>query len=70
MLEEFVRRVKDKRCWLIIGEGCAHEEALKMKEMILGALPNAEFLFQKQINATLAINTGPGLVGVMTFVDP
>ncbi len=70
MLEEFVKRVKDKRCWLVIGEGYAHEEALKMKEMILRALPNAEFLFQKQINATLAINTGPGLVGVMTFIEP
>ena len=70
MLEEFVKRVKDSHCWLVIGEGCAHEEAEEMKEMILEKLPNAEFLFQKQINATLAINTGPGLVGVMTFIDP
>ena len=70
MLEEVVRSVKDKPCWIIVGEGYAHEEAMKMKAMLEERLPNMEYLFDKQINATLAINTGPGLVGVMTFVNP
>ena len=70
MLEEVVKQVKDKRCWVIVGEGYAHEEAMKMKAMLEEKLPNMEYLFDKQINATLAINTGPGLVGVMTFVNP
>lgn len=70
MLEEVVKQVKDKRCWVIVGEGYAHEEAMKMKAMLEERLPNMEYLFDKQINATLAINTGPGLVGVMTFVNP
>lgn len=70
LLDEVVKAVGSRRCWIVVGEGAAHEEAMKMKEMLFQKLPNMEFLFSKQINATLAINTGPGLVGVMTFVDP
>ena len=70
LLEEVVKAVGNKRCWIVVGEGNAHEEARKMKEMLSKALPNMEYLFSKQINATLAINTGPGLVGVMTFAEP
>ena len=70
LLEEVIKTVGNKRCWIVVGEGNAHEEAEKMKELLLKALPNMEYLFSKQINATLAINTGPGLVGVMTFAEP
>ena len=41
-----------------------------MKQMLSERLQNMEFLFEKQITATLAINTGPGLIGVMTLLDP
>ena len=70
MLEEVIKAVGDRHCWVVVGEGDAHEEAMKMKEILQEKLPNMEYLFDKQINATLAINTGPGLVGVATFVDP
>ena len=70
MLEEVLKVVKDKPCWVVIGEGDAHEEAMRMKDILMEKLPNMEYLFDKQINATLAINTGPGLVGVATFIDP
>ena len=70
LLEEVERVAGDKRCWIIVGEGAAHEEAMKMKDALIRRLPNMEYLFDKQINATLAINTGPGLVGVMVFVEP
>ena len=70
MLEEVIKVVGDKHCWVVVGEGDAHEEAMKMKAILEEKLPNMEYLFDKQINATLAINTGPGLVGVATFIDP
>ncbi len=70
LLEEVVKRAAGRRCWVIIGDGGAKEEAEKMKQMLSERLQNMEFLFEKQITATLAINTGPGLIGVMTLLDP
>ena len=70
MLEEVLKVAGNCRCWIVVGEGKAHEEALEMKEMVMKSLSNAVFLFQKQIAATLANNTGPGLVGVLVFREP
>ena len=70
LLDEIISTVGDRKCWIVVGEGGAHDEAMKMKDLLKEKLPNMEFLFQKQINATLAINTGPGLVGVMAFMNP
>ena len=70
LLEELENAVGNRKCWVIVGEGNAHEEALKMEELVREKMPNAEILFVKQITATLANNTGPGLLGVMAFLDP
>ena len=70
LLDEVVAAVGSRRCWIVIGHGDAPEEAAQMKTLLLEKLPNMEYLFTKQINATLANNTGPGLLGVMAFIDP
>ena len=70
LIEEIIKFVGDRSCWIIVGEGDAHDEAMKTKELLMKKLPNMEYLLDKQINATLAINTGPGLVGIMAFVNP
>ena len=70
LLEEVVKRAAGRRCWVIVGDGGAKEEAEKMKQMLTERLQGMEFLFEKQITATLAINTGPGLIGVMTLLHP
>ena len=70
LLEEVVNAVSDRRCWIVIGHGGAPEEAAQMKNLLCEKLTNMEYLFTKQINATLANNTGPGLLGVMAFIDP
>ena len=70
LLEEVVKRAAGRRCWVIVGDGGAKKEAEKMKQMLTERLQGMEFLFEKQITATLAINTGPGLIGVMTLLDP
>ena len=45
----------------------------KLRETIIAANPaisNDTEAIEKQINATLAINTGPGLVGIAALLDP
>ena len=55
---------------VIVGHGDANEEAGRMLELVETQLTSKEILFVKQINATLAINTGPGLVGLCALLDP
>ena len=61
---------KGHHCWIIIGHGAANEEAGRMLELVETQVTSKEILFVKQINATLAINTGPGLVGLCALLDP
>lgn len=43
----------------------------RWKKMVMDELgENGEVLYRKQIAATLALNTGPGLVGVAAILDP
>ena len=42
----------------------------RMLEMVKAQVKSNELLFVKQITATLAINTGPGLVGIAALLDP
>ena len=55
---------------IIVGHGDANEEAGRMLVLVETQLTSKEILFVKQINATLAINTGPGLVGLCALLDP
>lgn len=55
--------------WLAIMNGNSVEEADDVAKKITHHLNNFEILYRKQIAATMAINTGPGLVGVLSF-DP
>ncbi len=70
LLEEAVKFGFSHRCWAVVGHGDAEEEAGKFREMLENYAKNDNILFTKQINATLAINTGPGLVGVAIFKEP
>ena len=70
LIEEALNVAGNKKCWIIVGEGAAHEEALKLEALVKEKLPNAQVLFTKQITATLANNTGPGLLGLEVFVEP
>ena len=70
LLNEMSKFCEGHHCWLIIGTGAAKEEGERMLEMVLERVKSAEVLFSKQITATLALNTGPGLVGVAALLDP
>ncbi len=71
LLKEMVKFCGNHRVWLGIGHGDADKESAEMEKMVVEALKGqAEVLFRKQIAATLALNTGPGLVGVAAILDP
>ena len=71
LLSEMVKFCKGHRVWLGLGHGAAAEELQLMEEMVTEELgSSAEVLYRKQIAATLALNTGPGLIGVAALLDP
>jgi len=70
LLEEIASRVGGRRCWIVVGRGKAEEEAKEFLEMVRERIPQGEILFTHQIVASMAINTGPGLIGLCALVDP
>ena len=54
----------DVPCDIIIPYGGAKEEAQLLEEMIRSKKKNANVLFQMQITASMAVHTGPGLLGL------
>lgn len=70
LFEEVLKFCLGHRTWLVVEEGDAHEEAMAMDAMLHEHIRNGEVLFEHQITATMAINTGPGLVGVAVLREP
>lgn len=70
LLSEMLSFCNGHHVWLIIGHGNAPEEADRMRELVETQVKSKEILFVKQITATMAINTGPGLVGIAALLDP
>ena len=73
LLDEVLKFIGDcKHCWIIIGHGHgdALEEAKAMEQMLMEKVRGKRILYIKQITATMAVNTGPGLVGVLAFKEP
>ena len=54
-------------CWVVIGHGDAPKEAKKMEALVHEMLPQAKILFTEQITASMAVHTGPGLLGLLIF---
>jgi len=44
--------------------GAAGAEAALVKERLLSALPQAKILVEGQIVPSMAVHTGPGLIGI------
>ncbi|MEE1114213.1 MAG: DegV family protein [Eubacterium sp.] len=60
-----------KRCWVAVMNGDAREESARMLEMVRERMPQAEIIItEHQINSSLAVHTGPGLIGLCAFVEP
>ena len=59
--------VDEENDWFMIMNGYALEFARQAKEILLRHFPKAKIIEEKQIVPTMAINTGPGLLGVCHF---
>ncbi len=70
LLGEIAKFCEGHHVWITIGHGDANEEAGKTLSLVETQIKSKELLFVKQINATLAINTGPGLIGIAVLLDP
>ncbi len=70
LLSEMMKFCGDHHCWIIVGHGQAAGEAQLTRQLVDKQLKSKEILFVKQITATMAINTGPGLVGIAALLDP
>ena len=71
LLNEMLKFCKGHKVWLGLGHGAAPLELEQMEQMLMEELGDSgEIIYRKQIAATLALNTGPGLVGVAALLDP
>ena len=56
------------KIWLSLMDGGADPEIFaQAKAAMLEAIPEAEVVVERQINASMAIHTGPGLIGICVF---
>lgn len=61
------RPVDPENEWFMIMNGDAEDLASKARQMLLDECPDAKIIEDHQIAPTMAINTGPGLLGFCRF---
>lgn len=61
--------VKNKKAadWIAVMQGNAQATVTAVKPKVLELLKQSKIVIEKQITASLAVHTGPGLVGICTF---
>lgn len=67
LLEEAAAAAGDRKCWISVLNGNDEEGGKQMLKMVRERLPQGECIYCNQINASLAVNTGPGLIGLLVF---
>jgi DegV family protein with EDD domain len=67
LVEHIVRFTDGRDCHLALMHGDAQAELPKVEELVRAALPNGDIFMREQIAASLAVHTGPGLVGILSF---
>jgi len=67
MFQTVKDRVNEGEAWFGIMNGDAEADAAHVKELLLNEITTAKVVTEKQIVASMAIHTGPGLVGVGVF---
>lgn len=59
-----------KPAWLALMNGDAAEAAAQVKAKIKKTIKTGKIIVESQITATMAVNTGPGLLGIGVLVNP
>lgn len=70
LLTEALKFCNGHRVWVIVGHGDAESEAQQLRSLFEEQLSDKKVLFVRQITATMAINTGPGLLGFGILREP
>lgn len=55
------------KTWIALMNGDAKEQAENVRVELHELFPNSEMVVEKQITASLAVHTGPGLIGICIF---
>lgn len=67
LLAEVKACAGDSSCWIILLNGDGKDAADKMRPLLMKEIPKGTLLMEKQITASMAVHTGPGLVGIGIF---
>lgn len=70
LIDHAAQMAGDKPVWLAVMNGGAPETAEQAKPMVLERVKNGIIMAEDQIAGTLAVHTGPGLLGIGVLVDP
>ncbi len=69
LIDNITELSRGHHCWIAIMNGDCVDDAKEVESILDQKIADKEFIYHKQIAATMAVNTGPGLIGVLTF-DP
>lgn len=64
LVEIVKKNTKPGKLWLSIMNGSAADKVQEVRELLKEKFEDAEIVAEKQIVASLAVHTGPGLVGI------
>jgi len=67
LFDEVAKFCQGHKVWLAVEHGNAMQEGEAMVKMLEEGIKDKTVMWLQQITATMAINTGPGLVGVIAF---
>ncbi|SHJ46698.1 DegV family protein [Parasporobacterium paucivorans] len=68
LLDVVMQEIGSNQVLAAIMNGAAVEKATQVKERLLDKIPALNILFEKQVMASLAVHTGPGLIGIGIMV--
>lgn len=64
LMKEVDRYIAGRKCWIAVAEGDAHETAMQAMDALKAQYPQCQVVYELQIAASLAVNTGSGLLGI------
>lgn len=64
LMREVDQYIGGRKCWLAVAEGDGHEVAMEAVKTLTEKYPQCRIIYETQIVASLAVNTGSGLLGI------
>ena len=70
LIEHAAAKAGNGSAWLALMNGAAAETAAQVKPKMQEAIPKGKLMAESQIAASLAVHTGPGLLGIGVLANP